>query len=149
MEDLKPTPDQSKEEQLQYIKKVQKRNEHARRGRENGAEYIDKVYYCEHVDEDGTPCDKLGTTRDHITPKSIARRLGWTPEQIGAPENIQHLCREHHNGREGKDKDSEARKELLKAQLGGRVKIGYKEHKPWIKAYDRMLHERRKAQRVG
>ena len=143
-EDLKPTPGQSKEEQMQYILKVQHRNDHAQRSKRDPQLFVDKVYYCEHVDEKGNTCARLGTTRDHITPKSIGRRLDWKPEEIGSADNIQHLCKEHHNGPSGKDRDSEARKELLDAQLKGRIKIDYGDHKGWIRAYDRLLYERRK-----
>ncbi len=144
IEILQSVDGQEVEEQLRYIAQVQRRNDHVRRGKKDPTVYIDKVYYCEHRDEGGNPCNRLGTTRDHITPRSIAKRLGWTPQQIGSPENIQRLCCQHHNGRQGKDRDSEARKELLKDQLRGRVRMEYGDHKPWIRAYERLLYERRR-----
>lgn len=146
---LHPTPGQPVEEQLQYIGKIQHRNDHAQRGKGDPTLFVDKVYYCEHVNPDGMPCNKLGTTRDHVTPRSIARRLEWQPDEIGSPDNIQHLCRHHHNGQGGKDSDSEARKELLKLQLAGRVNVDYREHKAWIKAAQRALYERRAKQQTS
>jgi HNH endonuclease len=46
-------------------------------------------------------CNKCGVyrevlQRDHIVPRHIARRLGWTTEQVNAPENIQRLCANCH-----------------------------------------------------
>jgi HNH endonuclease/NUMOD3 motif len=34
--------------------------------------------------------------RDHIVPRHMARKLGWTKEQTDAPENIQRLCANCH-----------------------------------------------------
>lgn len=99
------------------------------------------VYYCEHEGPDG-PCSNLGVTTDHFTPRCIARELGWTPQQVGASENRQYLCREHHNT---KDADTPARRDVLRGQLKGNLFIGFGEHENQLQR--RMEHVHR--QRIG
>lgn len=50
------------------------------------------------------PCLKRGrahqgTHVDHIVNKAVARRLGWTDEQIDAPANLQCICRAAHRAK--------------------------------------------------
>lgn len=50
------------------------------------------------------PCLKRGrvhqgTHVDHIVNKVVARRLGWTDEQIDAPANLQCICRTAHRAK--------------------------------------------------
>lgn len=80
---------------------------------------------CEYEDDAGDRCPARATSVDHFTPQSIAPLLGWTPEQTNAPANLQYLCQEHHTA---KDRDTGARKELLRHQLAGRRNVKFLEH---------------------
>lgn len=61
-------------------------------------------------------CDRVGVTVDHFTPECIAKLWGWTPDEINASENLQHLSRPCHND---KDRTTEARLTLARKQLKG------------------------------
>jgi len=67
-------------------------------------------------------CSGIGCTKDHFTPKSIAREvLGWRNRQINAEENIQYLSRECH---EEKDRTTPDRLNALRAQeQGGEIRL--------------------------
>lgn len=64
-------------------------------------------------------CNGLGETRDHFTPKCIARKiLHWKRKQIDAPENTQYLSKACHIW---KDRTTCERFRLAKKVLTGRV----------------------------
>lgn len=69
-------------------------------------------------------CSGWGTTRDHFTPRSVAKLLRWKKKQIDSPENIQYLSSECHRE---KDKNTRDIKIQVKQQLKGRF-IGFGEH---------------------
>lgn len=138
--DLQPTKGQERDEQLRYIEGVQKRNDRARKASGDSRVYNDVVTYCEY-DGPGAPCDKLGTTVDHITPKAIAPLLGVPPEQLGSRENKQRLCRRHHNR---KDKSTPQRAALLEDQMAGNISVGFGEHNALLDEYEERLREERR-----
>jgi|GEM_PF-1491404 hypothetical protein len=73
-----------------------------------------------HCDE----CDGVGRTKDHFTPKCIAKLWGWSGKQIGAEENLQYLSEPCHIA---KDISTPARYELAKEQMDGAY-IAFGEH---------------------
>jgi hypothetical protein len=52
---------------------------------------------CEYPGEHARGCNGVGYTRDHLTPRCIARAWKWSRKQMDSPENIQWLSRECHN----------------------------------------------------
>jgi hypothetical protein len=74
----------------------------------------------EHVDG----CDGRGTTRDHFTPRSIARLLRWPNKRVNSTENIQWLSEACHTE---KDRSTPRRLKQVRQQLGGR-RIEFGEH---------------------
>lgn len=73
-------------------------------------------------------CSGLGETRDHFTSKAIARQLGWSHQQINAPENIQRLSRACHSE---KDRVVPRIVEILVFQKkGGEMRVG--DHQRWL-----------------
>jgi hypothetical protein len=69
-------------------------------------------------------CDGVGSTRDHFTPKGIAKLLRWGNKRVNAPENIQYLSEACHTE---KDRSTPRRIEQVKQQLNGR-RINLGEH---------------------
>jgi len=74
-------------------------------------------------------CDGKGVTRDHFTPRSIAKELNWTDKEIGSPMNIQHLSVPCHKAKDG---TTPSRLYLLRGQLQGR-NVGFEQHQMEIK----------------
>jgi 5-methylcytosine-specific restriction endonuclease McrA len=67
-------------------------------------------------------CCGYGLTRDHFTPRSIAKVLKWSGNELGAPENLQYLSPQCHRD---KDATTAKRLSLLERQLKGKeVKFG-------------------------
>lgn len=75
-------------------------------------------------------CSGVGVTRDHFTPKAIAKILGWTPTQIGAQENLQYLSPECHRD---KDKTTPHRLQILRRQLNGELEVRFGQHQQLIR----------------
>jgi len=75
-------------------------------------------------------CDGRGTTRDHFTPRCIAKLLGWSSEQIGSPENIQYLSQACHVL---KDRSTPLRFQLLRSQLSKGHWVGLGDHQRYAK----------------
>lgn len=69
-------------------------------------------------------CNGLGETKDHFTPRCIARVWKWKPKQINAPENIQRLSKACHAS---KDASTPIRLHQLKEQRKGKM-IKFGEH---------------------
>jgi len=69
-------------------------------------------------------CDGVGRTKDHFTPKCIAKLWGWSGKQIGAEENLQYLSEACHKA---KDLSTPARFELAVEQMNG-ANIAFGEH---------------------
>lgn len=79
-------------------------------------------------------CAKCGTwrqvlQRDHIVPRSIARKLGWSLEQTNATENLQFICANCHQDKSlaeiaaancGRVASESTRAKLSAAQTGRR-----------------------------
>ncbi len=59
----------------------------------------------------------FGETKDHFTPKCIAKLLKWKPRQISDPMNIQYLSQACHRE---KDSTTPARLQIVKEQLSGK-----------------------------
>ncbi len=81
------------------------------------AKRVRSIRLCEapiHVRE----CSGFGETKDHFTPKCIAKLLRWKQKQIEDPLNIQYLSFACHKE---KDSTTPARLQLLKDQLGGKM----------------------------
>ena len=74
-------------------------------------------------------CNGKGSTKDHFTPKVIAKLLDWTPEQIGARENIQMLSPQCHHA---KDLSTPTRYYLLRRQLRKGTTVLFGEHNRFI-----------------
>lgn len=70
-------------------------------------------------------CHGRGTTKDHFTPESIGRILGWKEEQIQSEENLQYLSPACHKA---KDLDTPLRGQILKKQKSG-VNIPFEVHR--------------------
>ena len=66
-----------------------------------------------HVDA----CGGIGETKDHFTPRCIAKLLKWTPKQLSDPMNIQYLSQACHSE---KDSTTPKRLQILKDQLNGK-----------------------------
>lgn len=67
-------------------------------------------------------CNGIGSTKDHFTPRAVAKLLGWAAQQLGSPENLQHLSPACHAI---KDRTTPKRMHLLEKQLQGReIKFG-------------------------
>lgn len=76
---------------------------------------------CE-APEHADGCNGRGDTKDHFTPKCIAKLLGWKNNRINAPENIQYLSRACH---EQKDRSTPRRLKQVREQINGRmIKLG-------------------------
>lgn len=70
-------------------------------------------------------CSGRGETKDHFTPRSIAKVLGWTQKQLGDPMNIQHLSTACH---QEKDSSTPMRLQLLKMQREGLIELKFGDH---------------------
>ena len=70
-------------------------------------------------------CSGLGETKDHFTPKSIAKVLGWTYKQMNEPMNLQYLSTACHRE---KDSTTPMRLELLKMQHEGLIEMKFGDH---------------------
>lgn len=67
-------------------------------------------------------CNGRGSTRDHFTPRCIAKLLRWRDSQTNAPENIQYLSEACHTE---KDRSTPRRLQQVRAQLSGRrIELG-------------------------
>jgi len=62
-------------------------------------------------------CSGEGVTKDHLTPRSVARLLDWKPEQLGDKMNLQYLSPQCHRE---KDATTPQRIRMLKRQLNGK-----------------------------
>jgi hypothetical protein len=62
-------------------------------------------------------CDGRGSTRDHFTPRSIAKLLRWGTKRVNSPENIQWLSEACHAE---KDRSTPRRLQQVRQQLNGR-----------------------------
>ncbi|MCL4417475.1 MAG: hypothetical protein M1365_12405 [Actinobacteria bacterium] len=89
-----------------------------------GQKELDIPGPCENPGQHAPDCNGVGETRDHITPKSIARLLGWTESEIKDPNNIQHLSQACHRQKDG---TTPIRLEVLTRQLAGEF-IGFELH---------------------
>jgi hypothetical protein len=89
---------------------TRERISHFKRKRDAGAP-------CE-APEHVSDCNGLGSTIDHLTPKCIARVLGWRRKKLNAADNLQLLSEECH---QAKDRDTAMRRNLLIEQLEGRT----------------------------
>ena len=69
-------------------------------------------------------CNGLGETKDHFTPKCIAKMWKWSRKQINAPENIQYLSKSCHKK---KDRPTAHMKYQLKEQIKGKI-INFGDH---------------------
>ena len=74
--------------------------------------------------EHSNGCSGLGNTRDHFTPKCIAKLMGWSNKMINCYENIQYLSEACHVE---KDRTTPKRLELLRRQLEGEM-IAFGQH---------------------
>lgn len=70
---------------------------------------------CEAPDH-SPDCNGFGDTRDHFTPRCIARELGWSQQQVNDPMNIQYLSPACHKE---KDKTTPERLDQLRRQREG------------------------------
>lgn len=61
-------------------------------------------------------CSGRGSTKDHFTPKCVAKINGWTRTRVNSLNNLQYLSPECHGE---KDRDTALRKEVLLQQLAG------------------------------
>lgn len=67
-------------------------------------------------------CTGLGETLDHLTPRSVAKLLGWKTRQLNHPANLIPMCRPCHIL---KDRPTPLVKLQVKYQLrGGELKLG-------------------------
>lgn len=69
-------------------------------------------------------CNGIGSTKDHFTPRCIAKELGWRQGQVSDPQNIQWLSEDCHKE---KDSTTPLRLSLLRKQLQG-IPVGFSEH---------------------
>lgn len=70
-------------------------------------------------------CSGFGETKDHFTPKAIAKVWGWNQKQLGDPMNTQHLSYACHKE---KDSTTPMRLELLKMQREGLIDLKFGDH---------------------
>ncbi len=61
-------------------------------------------------------CNGYGNTKDHFTPKGVAKLLGWSHKRLDNPMNIQWLSTACHRA---KDSTTDKRVEILLDQLNG------------------------------
>jgi hypothetical protein len=66
-------------------------------------------------------------TKDHFTPKCIAKKLGWSWHDINAPENIQWLTPKEH-----RNKDQTTPWELQAVKRNGGAKTLFEHHNEYV-----------------
>ncbi len=63
--------------------------------------------------------ERISRHRDHITPRYKGIELGWTPEQIEAPENIQYICANCHEDKTRQDLKGRKNSPEARAKMRG------------------------------
>ncbi len=110
----------------------------------------DRKIQCEFATSNGRRCRSAAESVDHITPQAIGRLLGWTEPEINSPDNLQRLCNRHHHA---KDKDTQLRVAVLRAQLRGELVVGLGQHPQafqrvaLVESVDRSMRDRSKQER--
>jgi hypothetical protein len=74
-------------------------------------------------------CSGEGITRDHFTPKAIAKEFGWSPREVGSEENLQYLSPQCHRD---KDRSTPRRLNLLRRQLNKNTEVKFGDHQKLV-----------------